>query len=53
MTAMTDDTIPVTPRTIHDEMIAFGIMTALLVIVPWTGIYVFFEIGRASCRERV
>jgi branched-chain amino acid transport system permease protein len=42
MTAMTDDTIPVTARTIHDEMIAFGIMTALLVIVPWTGIYVFF-----------
>ena len=67
MTAMTDDTIPVTPRTIHDEMIAFGIMAALLVIVPWTGIYVFFvmqalcfallacafKIGRASCRERV
>jgi branched-chain amino acid transport system permease protein len=48
MTAMTDDTIPVTPRTIHDEMIAFGIMTALLVIVPWTGIYVFF-VMQALC----
>src|ERR1700722_189767 len=30
MTAMTDDTLPVTARTIRDEMIAFGIMTALL-----------------------
>jgi len=48
MTAMTDDTIPVTARTIHDEMIAFGIMTALLVIVPWTGIYVFF-VMQALC----
>ena len=48
MTAMTDDTIPVTPRTIHDEMIAFGIMAALLVIVPWTGIYVFF-VMQALC----
>jgi branched-chain amino acid transport system permease protein len=48
MTAMTDDTIPVTPRTIHDEMIAFVIMAALLVIVPWTGIYVFF-VMQALC----
>jgi len=24
MTAMTDDTLPVTPRTIRDEMIAFA-----------------------------
>ena len=48
MTAMTDDTIPVTPRTIHDEMIAFGIMAALLAIVPWTGIYVFF-VMQALC----
>jgi branched-chain amino acid transport system permease protein len=42
MTAMTDDTIPVTPRTIRDEMIAFGVMTAMLAIVPWTGVYPFF-----------
>src|ERR1700720_2816563 len=48
MTAMTDDTIPVTARTIHDEMIAFGIMTALLVIVPWTGVYPFF-VMQALC----
>ena len=48
MTAMTDDTIPVTPRTIHDEMIAFGIMAALLLIVPLTGIYPFF-VMQALC----
>src|SRR6202790_4089804 len=48
MTAMSDDSIPVTPRAIHDEMVAFGIMTALLVIVPWTGIYPFF-VMQALC----
>jgi branched-chain amino acid transport system permease protein len=48
MTAMTDDTIPVTARAIHDEMIAFGVMTALLLIVPWTGIYPFF-VMQAMC----
>jgi branched-chain amino acid transport system permease protein len=48
MTVMTDDTIPVTPRAIHDEMIAFGIMTALLLIVPLTGIYPFF-VMQALC----
>jgi len=42
MTAMTDDTLPVTPRTIRDEMIAFAIMTALLLVVPLTGLYPFF-----------
>ena len=42
MTAMTDDTIPVTPRAIRDEMIAFAIMTVLLLIVPLTGLYPFF-----------
>ena len=30
MTALTDDTIPLTPRARRDEMIAFVIMTALL-----------------------
>jgi branched-chain amino acid transport system permease protein len=48
MTAMTDDSIPVTPRAIRDEMIAFGIMTALLLIVPLTGIYPFF-VMQALC----
>jgi branched-chain amino acid transport system permease protein len=48
MTAMTDDSIPVTPRAIRDEMVAFGIMTALLLIVPWTGIYPFF-VMQALC----
>src|ERR1700716_569401 len=42
MTAMTDDTLPVTPRTLRDEMIAFGVMTVLLLIVPFTGVYPFF-----------
>jgi branched-chain amino acid transport system permease protein len=48
MTAMTDDSIPVTPRAIHDEMIALGIMTALLLIVPLTGLYPFF-VMQALC----
>ena len=43
MTTLTDDTIR-TPdnRAIGDEMIGFIVMTALLVIVPLTGIYPFF-----------
>ena len=48
MTALTDDTIPVTPRAIRDEMIAFAIMTAMLAIVPFTGIYPFF-VMQALC----
>src|ERR1019366_5640776 len=48
MTAMTDDSIPVTPRAVHDEMVAFGIMTALLLMVPLTGIYPFF-VMQALC----
>src|SRR4029077_16923479 len=48
MTAMTDDTLPVTARTIRDEMIAFGIMTALLLVVPLTGVYPFF-VMQALC----
>src|SRR3977135_1595528 len=42
MTAMTDDTIAVTPRAIHNELIAFGVMKALLLIVPLTGVSPFF-----------
>ncbi len=37
-----------TPRAIRDEMIAFVIMTALLAIVPLTGIYPFF-VMQALC----
>src|ERR1700693_437501 len=48
MTAMTDDTLPAAARTIRDEMIAFGIMTALLLVVPFTGIYPFF-VMQALC----
>src|SRR3954463_9575277 len=48
MAAITDDSIPVTPSGIRDEMIAFGIMTALLLIVPLTGLYPFF-VMQALC----
>jgi branched-chain amino acid transport system permease protein len=48
MTAMTDDTLPVTPRAIRDEMIAFAIMTVLLLLVPLTGLYPFF-VMQALC----
>jgi branched-chain amino acid transport system permease protein len=48
MTALTDDTLPVTARTIRDEMIAFGVMTAMLMIVPFTGVYPFF-VMQALC----
>src|SRR5436190_7597413 len=48
MSALTDDTLPATPRAVRDEMITFGIMTALLLIVPLTGIYPFF-VMQALC----
>jgi branched-chain amino acid transport system permease protein len=48
MTAMTDDTLPVTPRTIRDEMILFVVMAAALAIVPFTGVYPFF-VMQALC----
>src|SRR4051794_26091306 len=50
MTAMTDATVPVTARTraIRDEMVAFGIMAALLAVVPLTGVYPFF-VMQALC----
>src|SRR5215469_4441307 len=48
MTAMTDDTLPVTPRALRDEMIVFAIMALLLAIVPFTGIYLFF-VMQALC----
>src|ERR1700710_895887 len=48
MTTLTDDTLPVTPRTIRDEMIVFAAMAALLAIVPLTGVYPFF-VMQALC----
>jgi branched-chain amino acid transport system permease protein len=49
MTAMIEaTTLPATPRALRDEMIAFGLMTALLLIVPFTGIYPFF-VMQALC----
>src|SRR6478736_8855170 len=48
MTALTDDTLPVAARAVRDEMIAFGIMSVLLLIVPLTGLYPFF-VMQALC----
>src|SRR5258708_24291648 len=48
MAAITENTIPVTGRAIRDEMIAFGVMTVLLAIVPVTGVYPFF-VMQALC----
>src|SRR6201990_3630558 len=48
MTALTDDTLPITRRAMRDEMTVFVIMAALLAIVPWTGIYPFF-VMQALC----
>ena len=48
MTATTEDTIPVSGRTIRDEMIAFAVETVLLLLVPFTGIYPFF-VMQALC----
>jgi branched-chain amino acid transport system permease protein len=38
----------VTPRALRDEMIALVVMVALLAIVPWSGIYLFF-VMQALC----
>jgi branched-chain amino acid transport system permease protein len=48
MSALTDDTLPVTPRAMRDEMIVFVAMAVLLAIVPMTGIYPFF-VMQALC----
>ena len=48
MSALTDDTLPVTPRAMRDEMIVFGAMAVLLGLVPLTGIYPFF-VMQALC----
>jgi len=48
MSALTDDTLPASPRAVRDEMIVFVLMAALLAIVPATGIYPFF-VMQALC----
>src|SRR5579871_6272583 len=48
MTALTDDTLAATPHAIRDEMIAFAIMTVLLLLVPLSGLYPFF-VMQALC----
>src|SRR6267154_2355814 len=48
MSALTDDTLPVTPRALRDEMILFAVMAVLLGLVPWSGIYPFF-VMQALC----
>ena len=48
MTTITDNSIPTPRRGIRDEMIAFVIMTVLLVAVPFTGVYPFF-VMQALC----
>src|SRR5437667_275098 len=48
MSALTDDTLPTSPRAFRDEMIVFVAMAALLASVPLTGIYPFF-VMQALC----
>jgi branched-chain amino acid transport system permease protein len=48
MTTITDNAVPGTGRSTTDEMIAFIVMTALLAIVPLTGIYPYF-VMQALC----
>lgn len=48
MTALTDDTLPATPRAMRDEMTVFVVMALLLAAVPFTGVYPFF-VMQALC----
>jgi branched-chain amino acid transport system permease protein len=48
MTTITENAIPEPRRGTSDAMIAFVIMTALLVVVPLTGVYPFF-VMQALC----
>ncbi|MET3910861.1 branched-chain amino acid transport system permease protein [Bradyrhizobium sp. S3.3.6] len=48
MTALTDDTLPMSPRAMRDEMIVFAVMALLLASVPFSGIYPFF-VMQALC----
>ena len=34
MSALTDDTLPVTPRAMRDEIVVFAVMAVLLALVP-------------------
>jgi len=45
---MTDDTLPISPRAMRDEMVGFAVMAVLLAIVPFTGIYPYF-VMQALC----
>lgn len=48
MTTITENAIPTPRRAVKDEMVAFAIMTALLLVVPLTGVYPFF-VMQALC----
>src|ERR1700743_2616835 len=48
MTALTDDTLPATPRAIRDDMVVFAAMAVLLLLVPLTGLYPFL-VMQALC----
>jgi branched-chain amino acid transport system permease protein len=48
MTTITENSIPAPRRTVKDEMVAFAIMTVLLLVVPLTGVYPFF-VMQALC----
>ncbi|MGM4917758.1 ABC transporter permease subunit [Tardiphaga sp. 813_E8_N1_3] len=48
MTTITENAIPSPRRAVKDEMVAFAIMTALLLVVPLTGVYPFF-VMQALC----
>jgi branched-chain amino acid transport system permease protein len=48
MTTITENAIPTPRRAARDEMVAFAIMTVLLLVVPLTGIYPFF-VMQALC----
>jgi branched-chain amino acid transport system permease protein len=48
MSTLTDDTLPLTPHAMRDEMIVFALMAVLLAAVPFSGIYPFF-VMQALC----
>src|ERR1700755_1467075 len=48
MSALTDDTLPITPHAMRDEMIVFALMALLLAAVPFAGIYPSF-VMQALC----
>src|SRR4029079_5423620 len=52
MTVLTDDTLPVTPRAMRDEMIVFVLMALALAAVPFGGLYLLF-VMQALCFARL